>query len=134
MPAEYKIDTARRLVLTVGSGVVTMADLQGHQERLRQDPEFEPRFSQLLDFTGVTKLEFGANDVRQLALKPIFSSTSRRAVLTTNDEAFRFARLFETLRHVWGERGIRVFRDRGEALDWIRTTDERPGRTRQSPN
>ena len=123
MPAEYKIDQARRLVLSVGSGVVTMADLQGHQERLRKDPEFEPRFSQLLDFTGVTKLELGANDIRQLALKPIFSSTSRRAVLTMNDEAFGFARLFETLRHVWGERGIRVFRDRGEALDWIRTTD-----------
>jgi hypothetical protein len=79
MSAFYTIDKERRLVLSSGNGVLTKEDLLGHMERLSKDPDFDPDFCQLLDFTQITVLEFEPEDVRQLAQRNIFSPRSRRA-------------------------------------------------------
>ena len=123
MPVFYKIDKERGLVLTTGSGVFTMADCLGHQAKLVQDPDFDPTFSQLMDLTEVETFEVTINDVRKLAQPKIFSPESRRAILVSNDYAFGAARVFEALRDISGEKGIRVFRDLDEALDWILFTE-----------
>jgi hypothetical protein len=119
MPVFYKIDKERKLVISTGSGVFTMADALAHQEKLRKDPDFDPSFSQLLDFTHVTKLELDAKDVRRLAQTFVFSDDSRRAILVSGDVAFGLARMFEMLRDTFGEKGIRVFRNLDDALDWV---------------
>ena len=49
--AFYNIDKERRLVLSSGNGVLTKEDLLGHMDRLSKDPDFDPDFSQVLDFT-----------------------------------------------------------------------------------
>ena len=67
MPAFYKIDRERRLVLSTGSGVFTIEDILGHQERLLKDPDFDPSFSQLMDFMQVTKVDITPADVRLAA-------------------------------------------------------------------
>ncbi len=119
MPAFYKIDKERRLVMSTGSGVLTRADIAAHQERLSKDPDFDPRFSQLLDCTHLIKVEIGPADVRLFAQKNIFSEDSRRAFVVKDDLQFGLARMFEMLREASGERGIRVFRSLDEGLDWI---------------
>ncbi len=119
MPASYKIDKERSLVMTAGTGVLTKEDIQGHMDRLSADPEFDPTFSQLLDFREITAVEFGPEEVRQFAQRKIYSSISRRAFLVTNDLQFGLARMFETYRELNGETGIRVFRTFEEAMDWI---------------
>jgi hypothetical protein len=119
MPAFYKIDKERKLVISTGSGVFTLADALAHQEKLRKDSDFDPSFSQLLDFTHVTKVELDAKDVRRLAQTFVFAGDSRRAILVTSDVAFGFARMFEMLRDTLGEKGIRVFRNLDDALDWV---------------
>ena len=119
MPAFYKIDKERRLVLSSGTGVFNKEAAQSHQERLLADPEFDSSYSQLMDFTHVTQIDLTAADVQQLALRNIFSPESRRAFLVTNDLGFGLGRMFEILRESAGERGIRVFRDLEEALDWV---------------
>ncbi|MGB2672796.1 MAG: hypothetical protein WA621_20270 [Candidatus Acidiferrum sp.] len=119
MPAFYKIDKERRLVLSSGTGVFNKEAAQAHQERLLADPEFDPSYSQLMDFTHVTQIDLTAADIQQLALRNIFSPESRRAFLVTNDLAFGLARMFEILRESAGERGIGVFRNLEEALDWV---------------
>ncbi|MGB6897293.1 MAG: hypothetical protein WBE12_01775 [Candidatus Acidiferrum sp.] len=119
MPAFYKIDKERRLVLSSGTGVFNKEAAQAHQERLLADPEFDPSYSQLRDFTHVTQIDLTAADIQQLALRNIFSPESRRAFLVTNDLAFGLARMFEILRESAGERGIGVFRNLEEALDWV---------------
>ena len=55
MPAFFKIDRERRLVMSTFSGVFTLADGLSHQEKLLRDPDFASSFSQLLDCTHVTK-------------------------------------------------------------------------------
>jgi hypothetical protein len=126
MPAFYEIDKERRLVLTSGTGVFNKAEALAHQERLLADPDFDPSYSQLLDFTHITKFDFTAADVQQLALRNVFSPESRRAFLVPNDLAFGLGRMFEILREAEGERGIRIFRDLEEALNWVLSKQEAP--------
>jgi hypothetical protein len=123
MSAFYKIDKERRLVSSSGTGVLTKADILGHMDRLSNDPDFDPDFSQLIDFTEITGLEIGPEDVRQFAQRIIFSPRSRRAILVKDDLQFGLARMFEIHRELNGETGIRVFRTLDDALDWILAGD-----------
>ena len=126
MPAFYKIDKERRLVLTSGIGVFNKEEAQAHQTRLLADPDFDPGYSQLLDFTHVTRFDLTAADVRLLAQRNIFSPDSRRAFLVPNDVGFGLGRMYEMLREAAGESGIRIFRNLEEALDWVLSKQEAP--------
>lgn len=99
--------------------VFTMADGLAYQQQLPSDPDFDPSFSQLFDFTHVTKFDIGMDDIRTLAQKTIFSRQSRRAFVVRGDLAYGLARMFEIFRESFGERGIGVFRDLDDALDWV---------------
>jgi hypothetical protein len=117
--AFYKIDKERKLVLSSGTGVLTKEDILGHMDRLSKDPDFDPDFSQLMDFRQITGVEFGPQDVRQFAERNIFSPRARRAILVKDNLQFGLARMFEIHRELNGETGIRVFRTFDEAMDWI---------------
>jgi hypothetical protein len=119
MPAFYQIDKERRLVTTTAWGVLTTDAILAHQQQLMNDPNFDPDFFQLSDFTQVTGVDIPTEDVRTIAEKNIFSPRSRRALVTDNSEFFGLARMFEILRDMEGEPGIRVFRNRDEALNWL---------------
>jgi hypothetical protein len=119
MPAFYKIDKERRLVLSTGWGVFSLADALSHQQRLSKDRDFDPSFSQIADFTHITGMELTGDDIRQFAQRGIFSAHSRRAIIVPNEAAFGLGRMYETLRGLEGEKGIRVFRTLEEALDWV---------------
>ena len=121
MPIFYRIDKARRLVLSTSSGAFTLADALSHQEKLSADPDFDPSFSQIADLTNSTQFDISPDEIRQLARRNIFSPQSRRALIVSNDLAFGLARMFEILRENLGESGIRVFRSLDEALNWALT-------------
>jgi len=106
-------------VMTTVSGLVTLADGLAHQEKLSNDPDFDPSFSQLMDFTQVEKFEIAAGEVATLAQRSVFSLESRRAILVNGDLAFGLARMFEVHRESVGEKGIRVFWDLDDALAWV---------------
>lgn len=124
MPAFYKIDKERRLVITTAWGVATMREAWKHQQNLMNDPDFAPGFSELSDFTHVTTVELSMENVRRLAQINVFSPDSRRAFLVNSDAADAFARMFENLRKKMGERGIRVFRELDHALFWVLSEKE----------
>jgi hypothetical protein len=119
MPAFYKIEKENRLVLSTASGVVTMAEVLTHQQKLCADPEFDPTFSQLMDVSHITKIELTTEDIHRLAQETLFSPTTRRAILVNCDAAYGFARMFQMLRESAGETGIEVFRDLNDALEWV---------------
>src|ERR1700688_574071 len=119
MSACYKIDKERRLVLSAGAGVLLKEHLLGHMDRLSNDPDFDPDFGKVLDFTRINLVEVEPEDVRQLAQRNIFSPRSRRAFVVKDDLQFGLARMFEIHRELNGETGIRVFRTFEEAMNWI---------------
>ena len=45
MPAFYKIDKQRRLVLSSAYGVFSRADSVAHREKLLKDPDVDPSYS-----------------------------------------------------------------------------------------
>jgi hypothetical protein len=119
MPMFYHIDKARKLVMTSASGVVSRDDVNDHFQKLQNDPDFQPQFSELGDFTHLTRIDLTAEDIRDFARTDIFSSRSRRAVVVGDDTAAVLAEMFTLLRQVAGERGIRVFRKLEDGIDWI---------------
>ncbi|HKW89595.1 MAG TPA: hypothetical protein VJN21_12655 [Candidatus Acidoferrales bacterium] len=123
MPVFYKIDKERKLVVTTGSGDVTCQEMLDHQARLANDADFDASFSQFIDTTEPKTIEFTPDCIRRLAKRNLFSSTSRRAILAEKDHLYAHARMFEILREFDGELGIRVFRTREEALEWLTAGD-----------
>jgi hypothetical protein len=119
MPAFYKIDKTHKLVLSTASGVFDLVSALAHQDQLLADPEFDPSYSQLLDFTHITGTEIDAESVRKIAERTIFWPCPRRAILINKDVEHNFVRLFQMLRENDGEDGIRIFRSLDAALAWI---------------
>ena len=119
MPAFYKIDKTHKLVLSTASGVFDLVSALAHQDQLLADPEFDPSYSQLLDFTHITVTEIDAEGVRKIAERTIFWPCPRRAILINKDVEHNFVRLFQMLRENDGEDGIRIFRSLDDALAWI---------------
>jgi len=124
MPTFFKIYKERRLVMSIVSGVVTIADALAHRQNLRKHPDFDPSFSQLVDLSNVTKIELSREDVERFAEDTIFSLDSRRAAVATCDVTYGLARMFEMLRESKGEGGLRIFRNLDEALDWVRAKND----------
>jgi hypothetical protein len=124
MPAFYKIDKAHKLVMTTASGVFNLADGLAHQDQILKDPDFDPNYSQLVNFTNASKVDLSADDVRRLAERRVFWQCARRAILVADDLGFGFARMFEMLREDTGDNNIRVFRSLDDAIEWI-LPDER---------
>lgn len=106
-------------MLSTASGVYTLADCLDHNRKLSADPEFDSSFSQLADFTHVTKIDASPEDVRLLAEYSVFSPPSRRAFIMPADLAFGMGRMYEIIREGQGDLGIQIFRAFEEALDWV---------------
>lgn len=119
MPAAYKIDKEKRLVLTTAWGALSFSDAVAHKDKLLGDPDFERTYSQIIDLTQITEFLLSNEDVRAFAKFSVFSPESRRAIIAPGDLKFGMARMFATLRELQGERGIGVFRELEEALDWV---------------
>ena len=103
--------------------------LLGHQESLLKDSDFDPNFSQLLDFTQFAKFDLTSAEVRQASRNTVFSPRARRAFVVKNDLQYGLARMFELYRDLAGEVGIRIFRSWDEALDWVLPRETVPGGT-----
>src|SRR5262249_48244154 len=120
MPVDYTIDVPRRFIMTVASGEVTTAEMMNHQNRLMRDPDFDPAFYQLADFSGVTRVSIQPDDIRLLAIRNFFSEKARRCFVAPTSEIFGLARMFQIFRELSGAKEqVRVFRNRKEAMLWL---------------
>lgn len=119
MPAKYEIDKGNRLVVVTGWDHCTAYDALEIRKAIESDPDFDPSFSELADCTGITKVDATPDEIRMLAADSPFSMQSRRALVAGNQITFVLAKTFSILRSLRGERHVRVFRSRDEALAWL---------------
>ncbi len=120
VPITYTIDPERRLVSSSASGHVTAAEILDHQDRLMRDPDFDPAFRQLVDFSGATNISASSADIRVIATRNFFGQGARRCIVAPTAEIFGLARMFQTFRELsGGEEEIQIFKDRNEALQWL---------------
>jgi hypothetical protein len=120
MSVTYKIFTSARLVVTTGLGVVTLAESRAHQDKLLADPDFDPEFDQLIDFTAVSRFAPTADEAALIAERKLFSPRSRRAFVATDPAIYGMGRMIE-VRHGMSATPSRVlsFYDLPSALKWL---------------
>ena len=79
MPAEYTIDKARRMVFSKAYGIINDQEVYAHQDKLRDDPDFDPDFWQLIDSTNVEKADgLSTEAFYRLARRNPFGVTYKR--------------------------------------------------------
>src|SRR5215472_12819300 len=124
MPVRYVIDAERRLVITKGWDRVTFPEMQANQDKLLNDPAFDPTFNQLLDWTQATAADVSADHLRTLANRKVFSPTSRRAFVASMPAMFGIGRMAEAF-HEMSDSPSRacVFYDMPSALKWLGITE-----------
>jgi hypothetical protein len=120
MSFSYTIDKERRLVISTASDRVTFEQGKAHQDRLLNDPDFDPEFYQLLDATRVTVLDISIEQAKTLARRRVFSPNSRRAWVSPDPAIFGMGRLIAAYNEMSsGASQIHVFSDLRMALKWL---------------
>ena len=117
MPAEYRIERSRRMVLSRAWGCLTDAELTDNRAALFADAAFEPDMAQLYDFSGVTELKVTSETLRLFARTSRFSPRARRAMVVSSDAVFGMARMYAIMSDK--EDQIQVFRDVASAMHWL---------------
>ena len=120
MPAQYKIDTVRRMVFTVAYGILTDQDAYTHQEKLRDDPDFDPSFSQLIDSTNVTEADgLSTEAIYNLARRNPFGAGAQRAFVASNRLLYVMFHVFQTLTEDHSDEVV-IFKDLTEASEFLK--------------
>ncbi len=118
MSVIYRVDKARRVVLATREGSLTEREELELQRSVAMDPDFEPSFSALCDYRGVTEVDLTPSSLERLAVGIPSGKEARMAFVVSSDLLFKFGRLLEVLsEHMTQE--IRTFRDMAEARRWL---------------
>jgi hypothetical protein len=125
MPIRSVIYKEHRLVVTIEEGRVTFDDMRSNGDRLLNDPDFNPEFSQLSDATLATDTDLSPNNLGTLYARRVFSTTARRAVIAPTDFTYGMARMLQTFVEL-SKNGplVEVFRDRASALKWLGVSED----------
>lgn len=99
MPILIRIDPLMRLVFTTAIGEINENDFQAAVVRLPHESGFDPAFSHIIDFSGVTAAHISTEFVKNLARQPsLFSPTAVQVVVAPQSHIFGLARMAQILR------------------------------------
>lgn len=118
MPASYRIDKSLGLVFIKAEGVLIGQDILTTRQRIREDPDFDPSYDQLVDLREVIEIPDPTAQIRATATFDPFNEKSRKALVADKDVVFAKARMHESLRGSDPDR-VKVFRDMAEARRWL---------------
>ena len=120
MPFDSVIEADRHLIVTTATGVITGEEGLACCLALKERNDFNPAFNQLIDLRLATRFEVTSSQLRMIAAQPLFSSTSRRAIVAKNPAVFGLARMFESYRSVAGVgENVMVFSEMDQAIAWL---------------
>lgn len=117
MPVSSVIEVERRLIITLGEGRITFAEITANQDRLLKDPEFDSSFDQVIDVTAAEVLDLTMGEAITVAERRILSAKSKRAVVATEPAVYGMFRLMEVYHERHAE--VQVFYNLQSALDWL---------------
>ncbi len=116
MPTSYRIDKSLGLVFTTAQGVLTGQDILMHLKSLRENPDFDPSYDQLVDFRDVTEIPISAGKMKAISTHHVFNG--RGAVVAEKDIGFGMMRMYEVLSKFEPDQ-FKVFRNMAEARRWL---------------
>jgi len=90
MPVVLKIDPHRKVVYSAFYGEVNDAEVLGHGKAISSDPDFNPEFSEIVDFSSVTNAAISESTLAALAANPsLFNSTVVHIVVAPGEALFQ---------------------------------------------
>ena len=96
MSVQFTIDASQKLVIRKFSGEISDADILENPRRVQADPQFDPSFSEVVDFSGVTGGDVSTSAIQELARqKSIFNLASKRVVIAPQPLLYGLTRMFE---------------------------------------
>jgi MFS superfamily sulfate permease-like transporter len=115
--AELVIDVDKRMVVVRFARRLTFDDIRRYAERLRSNPAFRPKYSEIVDLTEVEEIDLNASEFLRLAdeIDP-FAPEAKRAFVVRNATQKHAARMHKVLRT---QRNIEIFESIEEAERWI---------------
>ena len=119
MPVHYTIDKHSRLILTVAEGHVTFGEIKAHQDRLLSDADFDPAFNQMIDTTDATEVDLSPAEAKEIALRRIVSSASRRAFIAKKPHIYGIGRFMEVYHQHFAQVETHIFSERDAGLKWL---------------
>jgi len=94
MSVQIEVDKQRKVVITRFIGDCQPADLLGLSGQIRSHQNFDPSFSEIVDFSGVTSGDISSAALQQhLKRESIFSPTSLHVVIAPQSYIFGLARM-----------------------------------------
>ncbi|MBV9435864.1 MAG: hypothetical protein JOZ44_07415 [Acidobacteria bacterium] len=97
MPSKLVIDRDAAIVYSTLWGEITTPELRSHATAIREHPDFDPTFSELIDFSGITALQVSSADVQSLAMQESpFHPSARRVLVAPEDLTYGMARMFQS--------------------------------------
>jgi hypothetical protein len=125
MPIENQIIPSRRLVITRIFGEVVYEDIESISKQLISMTDFDPHFDQLVDLSGVVKVNVTSDMMRNhaRAVYP-YAKDSRCSVIATSDLVYGMARMYAAVQN--DRREFRVFRTVMEAEAWLASSVGNP--------
>jgi hypothetical protein len=98
MPFTVQVDKRRKLVSITFRGKVDQAELMQPPGVVSAHPDFDPSFSEIVDFSQVAEADFPVALVQRMAREPsIYAPASRHAVVAPIAHIFGLVRMFQVL-------------------------------------
>lgn len=118
MPVENQVIPSHHLVITRMFGEVVYDDVLNVSKQLLADPEFNPKYDQLVDLSGVVKVNVSSDMLRNHARSVLpYEKSSSCSVIATSDLVYGMARMYASVQS--DHREFRVFRTVMEAEAWL---------------
>lgn len=94
MAVQIEVDTKRKLVITRFTGDFQPADLLGIPGLIRSHQNFDPSFSEIVDFSEVAAGDISSSALQEhLKRESVFSPTSMHVVIAPRPYVFGLARM-----------------------------------------
>lgn len=122
MPLDITVDSARRLILMSGSGVLTDADLAAARNLVGANPVANRSFGRICDLTGLSDVQVSNESLDLWVTDPISNPPVRHAIVCNTPPILK--RVLDYVRLSRREfRQVSVFPSYEKAVDWIESAN-----------
>ena len=123
MPMTYRLHPTLPLILARVEGELTLAHVRDYVRALRHEPRVTAEWCDLVEMAGMTSAITTVEWVAFRAWLEQYPAFPRSAIVALTDAEFGIARMYE-LAARRKEGGVRVFRERTEAIAWLGYTPD----------
>lgn len=120
MSVQVTIEVSQQIVICTFTGEINDADILGVRSLIRSHADFDPSFSEILDFSGITAESLTTSAIQQASERASnFNSTSTHVVVAPHDVIFGLARMSQVLAETTRPNAM-VVRTIDEAREFLR--------------